>query len=395
MPFYFRRSIEFGPFRFNLSKSGIGVSTGFKGFRIGASPRGHYIHAGIDGVYYRKTFGKSKSKSSKTADANSPRDNAMRSVPTRVHEAALSSYVTTDGVIMKRIRSADAVTMEFGSRREVLSDLNAAQSNPSLALWLGVLGVGFSLLLAFVANGPAVVISSLVTAVLILVGQQIDLGRRQVVFLYDLDETAKRSYAALTEAWDGVRNVSGLWYVDAAGAITNLTTWKRNAGASELVDKHETTVSYENPPGVQSNVTPPTVRVGQQTLYFFPDLILVRENKQYGAVAYFDVRTAIRDQRFIVDGLAPSDAQVVGETWAHPNKNGGPDRRFANNRQLPICLFEEIGIIGSTGLKVLLQLSRRDRAEPLAQAISELGPVSQEDKSRQAVLLTVEAANSG
>ncbi|MFM7316607.1 MAG: DUF4236 domain-containing protein, partial [bacterium] len=38
MGFYFRKSIGVGPFRFNLSKSGIGVSTGIPGFRISQSP---------------------------------------------------------------------------------------------------------------------------------------------------------------------------------------------------------------------------------------------------------------------------------------------------------------------------------------------------------------------
>lgn len=39
MGFYFRKSVNLGGLRFNLSKSGVGVSTGFKGFRIGSGPR--------------------------------------------------------------------------------------------------------------------------------------------------------------------------------------------------------------------------------------------------------------------------------------------------------------------------------------------------------------------
>jgi len=40
MPLYIRKSVSVGPFRFNLSKSGLGVSIGVKGFRLGAGPRG-------------------------------------------------------------------------------------------------------------------------------------------------------------------------------------------------------------------------------------------------------------------------------------------------------------------------------------------------------------------
>src|SRR6266581_377508 len=56
MSFYLRKALRLGPLRFNLSKSGIGVSAGITGFRVGTGPRGNYIHAGRSGVYYRKNF---------------------------------------------------------------------------------------------------------------------------------------------------------------------------------------------------------------------------------------------------------------------------------------------------------------------------------------------------
>ncbi|WP_374727087.1 DUF4236 domain-containing protein [Paraburkholderia caribensis] len=39
----YRKSISAGPFRFNLSDSGIGVSVGVPGFRVGSGPRGNYV----------------------------------------------------------------------------------------------------------------------------------------------------------------------------------------------------------------------------------------------------------------------------------------------------------------------------------------------------------------
>jgi hypothetical protein len=56
MGFYTRKSISVGPFRFNLSQSGIGVSTGLKGFRVGTGPRGNYVHMGRGGLYFRATL---------------------------------------------------------------------------------------------------------------------------------------------------------------------------------------------------------------------------------------------------------------------------------------------------------------------------------------------------
>lgn len=54
MGLYLKKSFRAGPVRLNLSKSGLGLSAGIKGARIGCGPRGSYVHAGRNGLYYRK-----------------------------------------------------------------------------------------------------------------------------------------------------------------------------------------------------------------------------------------------------------------------------------------------------------------------------------------------------
>ena len=58
MGFYLRKAFRAGPIRFNLSKSGIGLSAGVTGARLGMSSAGRtYVHGGRGGVYYRKSLG--------------------------------------------------------------------------------------------------------------------------------------------------------------------------------------------------------------------------------------------------------------------------------------------------------------------------------------------------
>lgn len=54
MGLYLKKSFRAGPVRLNLSKSGLGLSAGVKGARVGCGPRGSYVHAGRNGLYYRK-----------------------------------------------------------------------------------------------------------------------------------------------------------------------------------------------------------------------------------------------------------------------------------------------------------------------------------------------------
>ena len=58
MGFYYRKSVNLGPFRVNLSKSGLGYSVGGRGFRVGTTSRGRkYTNFSIPGtgIGYRKS----------------------------------------------------------------------------------------------------------------------------------------------------------------------------------------------------------------------------------------------------------------------------------------------------------------------------------------------------
>ena len=58
MGFYYRKSVNLGPFRVNLSKTGVGYSIGGRGFRVGTTSRGRkYTSFSIPGtgIGYRKS----------------------------------------------------------------------------------------------------------------------------------------------------------------------------------------------------------------------------------------------------------------------------------------------------------------------------------------------------
>jgi hypothetical protein len=55
---------------------------------------------------------------------------------------------------------------------------------------------------------------------------------------------------------------------------------------------------------------------------------------------------------------------VIGQTWKHPNKSGGPDRRFRDNYQIPICRYEVFHLRSSSGLNELLEFSKTGVVAP-------------------------------
>ena len=65
-------------------------------------------------------------------------------------------------------------------------------------------------------------------------------------------------------------------------------------------------------------------------------------------------------------------AGVPGQRWQFTNKNGGPDKRFKNNRQLPIALYEEMRLTSASGLNEAIQLSRPGVGDPFKAALSRM-----------------------
>lgn len=124
-----------------------------------------------------------------------------------------------------------------------------------------------------------------------------------------------------------------------------------------------------SPPKIRTNVAVRGMTLGNQMLAFFPDRMLVYQRGKYAALSYEALRLSCAATRFIAGAGVPADAQVVGQTWQYPNKSGGPDRRFKNNRQLPVAKYAQVELASDHGLEVILHFSNADAAD---QAIREL-----------------------
>lgn len=377
MTFYIRKAIKVGPLRFNLSKSGIGVSAGIKGFRLGTGPRGNYIHMGRDGLYFRQSLGSPNRRSVPGAGAPVPQ-------PAPRWNPGSESVFATVGPLQK-IESASVTQMVDTSSADLLHEMNDKRRKVkitpiavilscmgALALFIWGTSVGSdvmpALLLPFI----------LVTAVLCWLAHWKDELRKTTVVMYDLDPDAEAAYAKLHEAFSNIQSSRCSWHVEAEGQVRNA---KYHAGASSVVKRTPITLSVGAPPLVKTNVAIPLVPVGKQLLAFMPDRLLVFEPGAVGAVDYSVLAIDCEGSRFIEDGPVPSDATVVGKTWRYVNKNGGPDRRFSNNRELSICMYDEIHFTSNTGLNEVVQLSCRGPGFALWPAVSSLRKVHASSKT--------------
>ncbi|MER8187185.1 hypothetical protein [Kitasatospora sp. NPDC094015] len=85
---------------------------------------------------------------------------------------------------------------------------------------------------------------------------------------------------------------------------------------------------------------------------------------------YSELQAVMREIVFHEGGTVPRDSQQVGTTWQYVNVNGGPDRRFKENPQIPVMLYGRINFTTSSGLDLHWDCSRPSSARLLAAAIA-------------------------
>lgn len=258
---------------------------------------------------------------------------------------------------MIEIESGDVLEMRDEKFADLLAEMNAKQAKTSRAKILGWLTFGVGLT-ASIANGQLGLGILFATAPAWLIGKWLDSYQKRSVLFYNLEPEVTAAYENMTRAFDKLASCGGKWHVEAGGAVQDLTTWKRNAGASHIVQKKPTTLVYGLPAVLVSNISPPVAHVGKQTIHFLPDVVLIADKNKIGAVSYGNLRLRWQNSNFIEEGTVPSDAEIISHTWKHPNKSGGPDRRFANNHQIPICRYEVLHLSSDSGINEMLEFSR-------------------------------------
>ncbi len=351
MGFYIRKSIRVGPLRFNLSKSGIGVSTGIPGFRVGIGPRGTYVHIGRSGLYYRQTLSTPTSGHEKF---DSPLSEDT-SVPPNTHGP------------MSAIRSGCVTEMVDTNSAALLSEIEKKRTR---IVWWPFMLFSALIVLTLLLLGSVTLWLTIPCVVLVIVGtvtvHQYDQLKKSVVLMYDLEGPSLDSYQRLFAAVNELAQCGAAWHLTAQGDVYDP---KYHAGAGHLVNRRRLAVGYQDPPYVKTNLSVPFLPIGENSLYLLPDRVLVYASQGVGAVDYKALNLSAETTPFIEEDNVPHDAKVIDHTWQYVNKNGGPDRRFNNNRQIPICQYEELRITSTTGIREILQLSRLGISDNLRSAI--------------------------
>ncbi|MFI9360358.1 DUF4236 domain-containing protein [Kitasatospora sp. NPDC053057] len=352
MGLYLRSSLRAGPFRFNLSQSGIGVSVGVPGFRVGTGPRGNYVRVGARSVSYRATLASQRAGSRNTLTS-----------PAGSRSWHPGSPTTLPGsVAVQEIPTATIEELQGSDPTDFIGQLQTAAQRRSIWPWAATLALLVSL--------PLLMLPMLVLGPLVYWLYQRDRAAQRVIAFYDFENQPGERFARLIDAAEGVRQSQQNWVITGSGAVVTTMQHKMNSGASAVVQRKPTTVNMDGPRELVTNISVPSFHCGAHTLYLLPDRVLVKHRRSFADLSYQELLVVVNDLRFHEGGSVPRDSQQVGTTWQYVNVRGGPDRRFKNNPQLRIMLYGRINFATRTGLNLKWDCSRPASAHQFTQAIS-------------------------
>jgi len=360
MGFYIRKSITVGPLRFNLSKSGIGVSVGTTGFRVGTGPRGNYVHLGREGIYYRATIPEALRDARRFVDRlDGEIDN-----PANAPEDASAADIQYS----EEFESGDIIAMRDSSSEELLEEIE--RKHKKLAHWPLVAALTLfacALSIFFLPLCPVALIAGIAAT---LIAYRRDKMEKSVVIMYDLEGPPEAAYEALHTAYRELSASSRAWHVHARHRPVEDS--KTNLSAAEIYDRQPISLISQQPPFIETNIAVPTIPVGKQTLYFLPDNLLIIEGSQVGAVSYSDLQIEAQNVTVLEDEPKPPDAEVHGTFYRYVNKDGTPDARFKANPQYPQVTYSQIHLRSSSGINEVIHLSRANLGQSLIDAVAQL-----------------------
>jgi tellurite resistance protein len=374
MPWSFHKAFQKGPLRLNLSKSGLGLSLGVRGFRVGVDARGQaYLRAGHGGISYRQNLGAlgrpSLAPRSAEPDGIEPdrthmeliEDDPLAGGPSRRHEASGHNPLVAD---------------------ELTSAIHKAVETKPLLAWGAtvclLLGGAGILALWYAFSGKASTLGSL-GGILAGLGAW-GAGAACVYFAFRRDQARKLKleFEFDNDAW-----IRWLAFCNSIGALARTTTKVQSprgrfgqskffGGPAEAIEAHSVEIERNRPLNfVDTNIALPAIGPINGTTYqFLPDRILRISDGRMGNIAYSELNLEL-DETTVVESSVPRDGRLVGQTWQHTRLDGGPDRRFSYNPQLPIIGYSIVKLTAAGRMDYTFLIASESAAKQFFEELSD------------------------
>ncbi|HEX7808856.1 MAG TPA: hypothetical protein VF608_09030, partial [Thermoanaerobaculia bacterium] len=163
-------------------------------------------------------------------------------------------------------------------------------------------------------------------------------NKRRVHVTYRLDAAAQKAFESMSHGVGWLANSRAVW------RVLHEETLQRPAN-TKSVTRVPAQILRDKVANLLTNISVPSIVGGGETVIFLPNAFFVRRHA--GAiedVPYASIRVDVETTQFSESGHVPGDSKRAGTSWQYANKDGSPDRRRANNAQIPILEYARVTV---------------------------------------------------
>lgn len=352
MGFRIRKSFNLGDgFRVTLSKTGIGYSWGVPGQLITKTARGSIRRTysipgtGIGYVAESSSSNKRIKFSQKKNTVVSP----QKTVTGKTYDA--NEYDQMHNIESSDIKNFKPVEYKKFLRRLSFILFSHRITNVMIALII--------IYLIYSIN-DYLIISCIGLFLKILLWF---IGRIKIE--YELDNELKSTFQEYVTSWNYLTKSHYIWQIVQMAGIKNL---KKNAGAENAVERKNMKIKVGVPWYLKSNLKFPILKFRKETLILLPDKVLLVHKWHAGAVSQKNVNIFFDTAKMIEDEYRPLDSELIQHQWLHVNKDGSRDKRYVDNKQLPVYKYGKIDISSPEGIKESFLVSNEKLSSKLKES---------------------------
>lgn len=369
----FRHSFQLFPgVRLNLSKSGLSASFGVPGATLNVGPRGVASTIGIPGtgLSYHTNHSIPAGHSAQPAIPNYPVSPPSftpslayaQAMEMREINSASVEQLTSDSLVELR----DLIHQARTQRGEIEADLKEArqqfdaQSTELNRRQRSLFRMFYKRRIAELEEA----VPETEAEIERLTEWQ---GSTHIDISFETSETAQKAYGALVRAFETLKASKLIWDITSdrntnrviertsATRTVTRTPVKLDYSSSDLVRFAGRAIQFQN--------------VNGEDIMIYPGVVLMpRGDGAFALIELRDIDLRFKASQFVEEEGVPADAQVTGHTWAKVNKDGSPDRRFANNYQIPIVLYGTLVFTSPNGVEEEYQFSNAQAAADFSTA---------------------------
>lgn len=196
-----------------------------------------------------------------------------------------------------------------------------------------------------------------------------DQKRLNIHLFYQHSQEIDEFHQTFLDYFDELRKTQHIWEITNS---TETESTRYNSGATQSIERiHLKDISLDRKPfsRFKTNVKVPFMHSGNYQYYFFPERLIIKQFDKYAGILYKNLNFNSANVRFIEEQEPASDAEVIDYVWKYTNKNGGKDKRFSDNRQLPICRYSEYKFSSNKGFELTLNTSKPEAMDKFITAL--------------------------